>query len=102
MLRAAWKSATVPHVTRRRSAERHVDGHPGTGTAMAWRVSSKASRLPASPPGALDGSAQPQCTFTGPPGQYGHCSAAALSQTVMTTRMRGAASPTNSSQPLLR
>src|SRR5579871_3427204 len=46
------------------------------------------------------GSGMPQCAVTGRPGQTGHASLAALSQTVKTKSSSGAPGPENSSQLL--
>ena len=48
------------------------------------------------------GSSTPQCALIGWPGQTGHISAAALSQTVNTKSSMGAPGPVNSSQLLER
>src|SRR6266700_3045409 len=53
-------------------------------------------------PFASAGSGTPQCAVIGCPGQTGHISCAALSQTVKTKFMCGAVGPANSSQLLLR
>ena len=61
-----------------------------------------ARRRSASEPVTAAGSGTPQCAVIGCPGQTGHCSAAAWSQTVNTKCMCGASGAVNSSQLLLR
>ena len=53
-------------------------------------------------PDMAAGSETPQCPVIGCPGQYGHCSFAALSQTVKTKSITGAPGTANSSHDLLR
>src|SRR5260221_7916177 len=63
-------------------------------------IRNAAHRSP-SEPCAAAGSGKPQCAVIGRPGQNGHASPAALSQTVNTKSREGAAGPANSSQLLL-
>ena len=58
--------------------------------------------LSSSDPAAAAGSSMPQCAVIGWPGQTGHTSAAALSQTVNTNCIGGASGDENSFQLLLR
>jgi hypothetical protein len=61
-----------------------------------------ALRFSSSAPSTAAGSSTPQCALTGWPGQTGHTSPAALSQTVNTKSSAGAPGAANSSQFLLR
>jgi hypothetical protein len=65
-------------------------------------ASAKENRTSASLPVASAGSGMPQCAVIGCPGQTGHGSLAALSQTVKTKSSFGASGPENSFQLLDR
>ena len=65
-------------------------------------TSINARRFSTSVPRTCDGSGKPQCAVAGLPGQIGHTSPAALSQTVTMKSILGALGKPNSSQLLLR
>ena len=67
--------------------------------ARSWRAAAaNVAAISASDPSAAAGSGMPQCAVTGLPGQIGHTSPAALSQTVMMKSSGGAPGLANSSQ----
>ena len=68
------------------------------GCASIGRRPAKASRLSASVPSAAAGSGMPQCAVIGCPGQTGHSSPAAWSQTVKTKSIARRVRAANSSQ----
>ena len=66
------------------------------------KACAKARSISCEVPRMAAGSGTPQCAVMGWPGQMGHTSLAALSQTVKTKLNRGAPGAANSSQDLLR
>ena len=70
--------------------------------SSATKASRNARSISSGVPLTAAGSGMPQCAVIGCPGQSGHTSLAALSQTVKTKSISGAPGWANSSQLLLR